>query len=431
MHSAAIVIGAGVMGTSIALELAKSGYRVRVVDKGRAIGHGSTSASSAVVRFNFSTWSGVATAWESRFHWENWAEHLGTDSGNLAEYVRCGLVFLDVDVAPRSLYLPLFDDVGVPYEQWDADRLAEEVSGVDNGRYWPPKRLEDPRFWDDAADRLGAVHTPDAGYVSDPQLAAANLAEAAARHGATFLLGKAVVEVVRRGGRVGGVVLDDGTRIDADIVVNAAGPWSGRVNQLAGAGGDFAVSLRPLRQEVHHIPPAAAGGVRAPRAMFADIDLGIYARPEVGGGVLVGGTEPECDPFQWAEDPDAVDLHVTSDLFNAQVTRAARRFSQVAVPNRPRGIVGVYDVSDDWIPVYDKTDVPGFYVAIGTSGNQFKNAPLVGKFMAAIIEYCELGGDHDAEPVTFTGTYCGHRIDLSAFSRLRRAGGHTTGTVMG
>ncbi|AUA08271.1 hypothetical protein CFP59_00356 [Streptomyces malaysiensis subsp. malaysiensis] len=56
------------------------------------------------------------------------------------------------------------------------------------------------------------------------------------------------------------------------------------------------VSLRPLRQEVHHIPPAAAGGVRAPRAMFADIDLGIHARPEVGGGVLVGGTESECDP---------------------------------------------------------------------------------------------------------------------------------------
>ncbi|MGW4201643.1 NAD(P)/FAD-dependent oxidoreductase [Streptomyces sp. NPDC004726] len=431
MHGSAIVIGAGVMGSSIALELARSGCRTWVVDKARAVGHGSTSASSAIMRFNFSTWSGVATAWESKFHWENWAEHLGAGSQNLAEYVRCGLVFLDADVAPRSLYLPLFDDIGVPYEEWDADRLANEVSGVDTGRYWPPKRLDDPRFWDDAADRLGAVLTPDAGFVPDPQLAAANLAEAAARHGATFVLGKAVVEIIRRDGRAAGVVLDDGTRIDADIVVNAAGPWSSRVNQLAGAGGDFAVSLRPLRQEVHHLPPAAAGGARAPKAMAADIDLGTYMRPEVGGGFLVGGTEPECDPLQWADDPDAVDLHVTGDLFNAQVTRAARRFSQLAVPNRPRGIVGVYDVSDDWIPIYDKTDVPGFYVAIGTSGNQFKNAPLVGQFMASIIEYCELGGDHDAKPVTFTGTYSGHRIDLGAFSRLRRSAERTTGTVMG
>jgi sarcosine oxidase subunit beta len=122
---------------------------------------------------------------------------------------------------------------------------------------------------------------------------------------------------------------------------------------------------------------------------------------------------------------------MTSSLFNAQVTRATRRFSQVAVPNRPSGIVSIYDVSDDWIPIYDKTDVPGFYVAIGTSGNQFKNAPLVGQFMTATIDHCELGGDHDTAPVTYTGTYTGHRIDLSAFSRLRRAGERTTGTVMG
>jgi ferredoxin-NADP reductase len=97
MHSDAIVVGAGVMGSSIALELARSGRRVVVVDKAGVVGHGSTSASSAVMRFNFSTWSGVATAGESKFPWENWAEHLGSTGGNLAEYVRSGVLFLDRD----------------------------------------------------------------------------------------------------------------------------------------------------------------------------------------------------------------------------------------------------------------------------------------------------------------------------------------------
>ncbi|MFD5123602.1 NAD(P)/FAD-dependent oxidoreductase [Streptomyces sp. NPDC058385] len=431
MQDDAVVIGAGIMGSSIALELARTGRHVVVVDKARAVGHGSTSSSSAVMRFNFSTWSGVATAWESKFHWEHWADHLGTDTANLATYVRTGLAFLDVDIAPRSLYLPLFDSVGVPYEEWDAERLTTEIPGIDAGRYSPPKRLEDPRFWDDASRHLGAVYTPDAGYVSDPQLAAANLAEAATARGATFLLGKTVVDIVRRDGRAAGVMLDDGTRIECDTVVNAAGPWSGQLNTMAGAGTDFAVSLRPLRQEVHHLAAPAAGGPRAPQVAVADIDLGIYLRAEAGGGLLIGGTEPECDPLQWVHDPETADLHVTSDLFNAQVTRAARRFSQVSVPNRPSGVVGVYDVSEDWIPIYDKTDVPGFYVAIGTSGNQFKNAPLAGKFMAAIIDFCEAGGDHDTDPVSYTGTHSGHRIDLSAYSRLRRATQQTTGTVMG
>lgn len=132
-------------------------------------------------------------------------------------------------------------------------------------------------------------------------------------------------------------------------------------------------------------------------------------------------------------DPDGVDdvdLHPTMECFEAQVMRAARRFPDLTVPNRPRGIVGVYDASQDWIPVYDRTALPGFYVAIGTSGNQFKNAPTIGSIMAAIITAVENGHDHDADPVRYTCPHTGHEIDLGAFSR-RRPAGATSGTVMG
>ncbi len=428
----AVVVGAGVIGSSIALELARAGRRVVVVDRAGGAGQGSTSASSAVVRYNFSTPAGVAAAWESHFCWQAWAEHLGHDVGGLARFERSGLVLLDVDIAPRAAWLPLFDRIGVPYEEWDAETLAKRVPGIDTGRYWPPKRIEDNDFWADATATLGGVYTPDAGYVTDPQLAARNLADAAAKEGAEFRFRSLVTAVESSGGRVRAVVLDDGTRISCDVVVNAAGPWSSKLNELAGVGSDFTVSVRPMRQEVAHVlapegyhPPGGVGPA------VADMDLGTYIRGEVGGALLVGGTEPECDPLQWLDDPDDANPNPTMAVFEAQVTRAARRLPDLTVPNRARGVVGVYDVTDDWTPIYDRTGLDGFYVAIGTSGNQFKNAPVVGRFIATLVDRVEAGADHDADPVRFHAEHTGLEIDLGAFSRKRPLNTGNSGTVMG
>jgi glycine/D-amino acid oxidase-like deaminating enzyme len=101
------------------------------------------------------------------------------------------------------------------------------------------------------------------------------------------------------------------------------------------------------------------------------------------------------------------------------------------VPPAPRGIAGVYDVADDWTPIYDRTALDGFFVAIGTSGNQFKNAPVAGRFMTAIITAVEDGRDHDADPVQYVGEHTGLTVDLGAFSRKRPVNAESTGTVMG
>ena len=427
MGTDVVVIGAGVIGSSIALELARAGHRVVVLDRAPGAGQGSTSASSAIVRYNFSTFSGVALAWESHWCWLDWAGHLGHDVGDLAAFRKTGLVMLDVDAAPRASWLPLFGHVGVPYEEWDDAVLAQRVPGIDVSRYWPPKRLDDEAFWRDSELSLGGVYTPDAGYVSDPGLAAVNLAAAAAARGAEFRFRGNVTAVDTSGGRVTGVRLSDGTSLPCGVVVNAAGPWSSTLNRLAGVGSDFTVGLRAMRQEVAHVP--FPGGYDGP--MVADMDLGTYFRGEVGGGMLVGGTEPECDPMQWTDAPDSVDIHPTAAVFEAQVTRAARRLPNLSVPNRARGVVGVYDVADDWTPIYDRTELDGFYVAIGTSGNQFKNAPVVGQLMAELIGRVENGADHDAQPVRFFAPRTGLEIDLGTFSRRRSRNSANTGTVMG
>lgn len=423
-----VVVGAGVVGASVAYELARRGRQVLVLERGPGAGTGSTSASSAIVRFNYSTRTGVAAAWESRHAWEDWEGFLGgTDGGSLARFHRTGGLCLDAPEQPADLVLGLFDEVGVPYQRWSAAELAAHLPHLDTGRYHPPRRVEEEAFWQDAQGRVGGFYTPDAGFVDDPAFAAHNLVVAAQRHGARLALRAEVVAVRREEGRVAGVVLADGTRVEAPVVVNAAGPHSGRINTLAGVLDDFAVTTRPLRQEVHHLPgPAGPGAL----PFVADLDLGTYFRPTPTGEVLVGGTEPECDPLEWLEDPDVLLDHVTPRVYEAQAYRAARRIPGLSVPPTPRGVVGVYDVATDWVPIYDRTSLPGFYVAIGTSGNQFKNAPVIGRFLATIVEATEAGHDHDADPVDCLLERTGLRVDLGHYSRLREAAS-TSGTVLG
>jgi len=416
-----VVVGAGVIGSSIAFELTRSGRSVVVVDKASGPGQGSSSASSAVSRFNYSTWDGVALSWESKHCWENWADHLeGTPDGGLAHFHKTGKLFLDVDIAPMDRVLQMFDRAGIPYEVWDADELGRRMPGLDAGRFWPPKRVDDPAFWEDTGRTLGALWTPDAGFVDDPALAAVNLADSALRHGARFLFGRPVTAVLGDGA-VSGVRLGDGTEVHAPLVVNAAGPWSGKLNALAGVGESWSVTVRPMRQEVHHVaaPPGYNDGGLGP--CVADLDLGIYMRGTPGDGLLVGGTEPECDELQWVDDPDAINPNPTQSVFEAQVTRAARRLPGLGVPGRPVGVAGVYDVTEDWTPIYDATEREGFYVAIGTSGNQFKNAPMVGRLMRAVI-------DGEASVI---GKHTGLEIGLAGFDRLRPRNEDSTGTVMG
>ena len=375
-------------------------------------------------------------AWESKHLWEKWGDHLGLPEGEpVCGFVRTGGLTLESPGQDRAKVLALFDRAGVPYEEWDADTIRHRLPQLDPGRHFPPKRPSDDAFWDDADGKLGGCWTPDSGFVDDPQLAAVNLATAAQRAGAEFRFRAEVVEVCRDGDRVDGIVLADGARLHAPVVVNVAGPASARINALADRGGDvlgeFGVTTRPMRQEVHHVDAPAGYNNGAPGPLVADLDLGTYFRGTPGDGLLVGGTEPECDPLQWLDDPDAYDPNPTAEVHGAQVLRVARRLPDLAVPDRARGIAGVYDVSDDWIPIYDRTALPGYYVAIGTSGNQFKNAPVVGRFLHELITACEAGHDHDADPVQVRLEATGHVADLGHYSRLRKINRDSSFSVMG
>ena len=429
----AVIVGAGIIGTAVAFELAKKGYRTLNVDKLPTSGYGSTSNSCAIVRAHYSTYDGVAMAYEGFGYWKDWSGYLDSDDERgHALYMQSGTVLFMLKGGHHEKVLPLFDQVGVPYEVWDNATMAERVPFFEHGTHGDPTRPEDDRFWAEPEGELvGGLFTPDSGYVSDPQLATHNLQRAAEAKGATFMFRAEVAGVRQAEGRVTGITLADGTQVDAPIVVNVAGPHSFVVNKMAGVYDSMNIKTRALRHEVHHVPSPAGIDFESDGLHTSDSDLAIYVRPESGNNILIGSEDPPCDPQVWVDNPDDYDNVVSDEQWNAQVLRLARRMPSLGVPNEKKGIVDLYDVSDDWIPIYDRTDLDGFYVAIGSSGNQFKNAPVAGYCMAELIDAVEKGHDHDADPLVVTGLFTGLEMNMGFYRRNREINPNSSFSVNG
>ena len=424
----AVIIGAGVVGCSIALALARAGIRTVNVDPLPAPGYGSTSHSSAIIRPFYSHVVSCAVAHAARSRWLDWRDFLGASATDtLAQYRETGglILFMEGQASEFADNLAAMDAVGVAYEILDTSELQRRLPGVSAQRFGPARTLRAPDFGHPVVGSLGgAIHLPAAGHVNDPQLAARNLHDAASAQGARFLFGRKITEVLQSGGKVTGVRLDDGARVSAPIVINAAGPHSAEINQQAGVLEQIAIRTRPHRHEVAYVRKPARMSTNE-LGFLADLDTGFYARSD-GVDLLVGTTDPACDEPQLVL-PDDTDQSMT-DQWTLQVLRAAQRFPELAIESRARGTVGLYDVSDDWVPLYDKSPLPGFFLAIGTSGNQFKNAPMIGDIMLAIIQTELAEDDHDKVPAQLRLAEVDRTIDLAFYSRLRK--GHTTRSVL-
>lgn len=429
----AIIIGAGVIGACVAFELSKKGYKTLSIDKGPEAGYGSTSGSCAIIRTYYSAYETCALAYEGWFYWKDWASYLGVeDEQGLIKYNDTGCLVIKTS---HNKYLEeaceTMDRIGCPYEHVAAEDISSKLPGADIRKYEPAKLITDDSFGEPTGGEIpGAVLFKAGGYVSDPKLSAHNAQRAAEAHGAEFMFKSEITEIRQDNGRVSGVTLADGTQIDAEIVVNVAGPHSSIINQMAGVRDGMKMSTRALRHEVSHVKAPVDIDYGNGGFVYSDSDISTYARSEVGGNILLGSEDPECDEREWVEDPDNYNTEFT-DQNKTLVMRFAQRLPSLGIPEQAKGVVALYDVTEDWIPIYDKSDLPGFYMACGTSGNQFKNAPVAGKMMTAIIEACENGHDHDADPIMFELENIGHTISLGTFSRNRDINPNSSFSVIG
>lgn len=429
----AVIIGAGIIGASIAFELAKKGYTTLNVDKLGVAGAGSTVNTCAIIRTHYSTLEGTAIAYESYLHWKKWPDYLGVeDERGYAIFNETGLVILHGEGHDMTTHIDNHRELGIPIEVWDLDTVREKLPFIDINAYYPPKRPGDEDFGKQTGKTLtGAIFIPGAGYVNDPQLSVHNVQRAAEAHGAEFRFKAEVIEIRRDDGRVVGITLDGGEQIDASIVVNAAGPHSFIINRLAGVDKVMKLTTRALRHEVHYVPAPEGYDLEKDGRIISDDDISGYSRPEIGNKLLVGSQDPECDPKEWIDDPDDYDRNISDEQWQAQVFRMAQRIPTLPIPGQATGIVDLYDVSDDWIPIYDKSDLGGFYLAVGTSGNQYKNGPMAGLLMAELIDACEHGCDHDTDPVRVTCPITGYELNAGFYSRNREIVESSSFSVLG
>lgn len=426
----ACVIGAGVIGCAVALELRRRGVAVTVIDKNGDAGHGSTSASCGIVRRFYSQPGMIAMAHEGWHIWADWRSFVGDIEGELIEFPRPGMLFIPARLDESVLATTgEMQRLGIKAHVLTHAEAKTRFPFLDLSSFHPATPIDDPRFFEPGTQPLeGIVWEEDAGYIVFPALAAQNLRQAATRAGVEFRFHQQVTAITPGATQRFDVRLASGATLATDVVVNVAGPHSAIVNRMAGV--TLPLETRALRREVHaQANPLFESGVSLP--IVGDLDGGIYFRPESRGrDIIVGSTDPQCDVLEFIDDPDTLDRGVTQLYRERQSLRLMKRLP-AATLGRPRGVADLYDVTvQDWYPIVDRTDLPGYYVCIGTSGSSFKTAPVLGMLTAQLIEACENGRDTDVTPLHFELPRIGRTVDTRFLSRHRGAL-QTTATVIG
>ena len=323
----AIIIGAGIIGNSIAYELALKGKKTLSIDKLGGSGFGSTAGSCAIIRLYYSSPEGVALAREGYYYWLDWNRYLNvTDPDGMAYYKNTGAMVFKSD-ANNNLknVMKSLDALGVGYLELTPEEMKAYLPPQPDLRsFHPQKLMDDPDFGKPTGNSInGAVFAPESGYISDPKLSTHNVEMAARNVGGDFLFNAEVNDVLKKDGRVSGVSLKDGTTIEAPIVVNVAGPHSYIINRMAGIEDEMNIKTRALRVEVAHVPSPEGVDWEKTGIITSDSDLGVYTRPETGNHFLIGSEEPDCDPLDYV-DPDNYNTDFTDQNRTPALREAMR-----------------------------------------------------------------------------------------------------------
>ena len=266
------IIGAGVIGLGIAWRLAMRGVPVAVFDKG-ACGAGASHAAAGMLAACAEAEPGeealVTLGRASQARWPAFAAELkqasGVDVGLRPEGTLVVALTSD-DQARLSHQLVFQQKLGLPL-QW--------ITAAET-------RRREPHL---AGKLAGAVFSPEDTQVDNRKLAAA-LRIAAEAAGASISEHQAVKTISNDAGRVDGIVLADGRKVAADVVVLAAGAWSRSIDGLA-------PELRPPVRPIKGQMLALRMDPTAPLLTHVVWAPGAYLVPRLDGRLLVGATVEE------------------------------------------------------------------------------------------------------------------------------------------
>ena len=349
----AVVIGGGVMGTSILYNLVTRGVKSPILLERDTLGSGSTGRSSGLIRMHYSTEINARLAWESFHIFKNFDEIVGGDVG----FIKTGFMAI---VGEDSID-GLEHNVGVQ------QAVGIETSIID----LKEARELAPAF--DLHEGEGFAWEPESGH-GDPSGTAMAYSTRARELGASVVLESPAQSVVIENGRV--VAVETATeRYDTPVAVVATGPWSSRF--LGGIGVEL--PLEATRHEVFHLKRSLDAIPFHPSG--ADMENLVYFRPEGSDLTLVGNGNAED-----VVDPDTYNPRPTMDHLEDVWMRLAKRIPGIADAEYFTGYAGLYTSTPDLHPIIDRVDgIEGLYICTGFSGHGFKLAPAVGIVMAELI----------------------------------------------
>ena len=351
----AVLVGAGVMGASVAFHLARRGVRQVLVLEKTGIAAGATGKSAAFIRMHYTNEPEARMAIASFPIFQQWADAVGGDCG----FTRTGFV---MTVLPE-----------------DADALRRNVAMLQ--RLGAETEVLTPADLKAAAPALAtedlilAAYEPESGY-ADPVATTRAFLDRAQALGARLEVGAEVLALRVRAGRISGVETTRGP-VDAPTVILLTGPWTPRL--LRTAGSDLPITPKRAQIATFGRPAALAAG----HPMVIDGAVGSYFRPTRDNLTLVGvGLWDGKGPV----DPDTYDQANDPEFLSVARRKLARRLPAMGDAPYVRGHAGIYDMSPDTRAILDEVPtVRGLFVAAGFSGTGFKKAPAVGACLSELI----------------------------------------------
>ena len=329
-----MIVGGGVIGTSIAFHLAEAGVEDVLLVERRELGSGSTAAGAGGVRAMFSDELNVRIGLRSLEAWGEFGERPGWE----IDLRRVGYLFLlstEPDVAAFERGVEMQNRLGLPSRMVSADEASSlsplaGMEGVLAGAFCP----------------LAGHATPDGavqGYATGARAHGVRIAT----HRSVTGLGPGPIETTSGG-------------IDAGTVVCAAGPWSAELGDMAG------VPL-PVRAERRRIAYTGAMEIAGDVPMTIDFATGFYFHRE-GPGLLFGTSDVADNQDEWLELAEPVLRRRAPVLLDAPIAG---------------GGWGDYEMTPDHNALIGASAArPGrFLYATGFSGHGFQQAPAVGEII--------------------------------------------------
>lgn len=353
-----VVIGGGIVGSSVAYHLTEAGGKnVVVLEREQEQGLGSTGKATGGVRAQFSTPINIAMSLYSIDFISNFEEATGHTSG----YKPAGYLFLATD--ERHLdYLKKTRKLQIAHGV-----KVEIVSREEISKMVPQLRAD---------DILGGSFCQTDGFVSPPNIMLGFMNRARER-GARLMLETEVTGIEVAGGRVACVRTNRGD-IQTRRVVNASGAWAAEVARLAGVN----LPVTPLRRQLISTKPFSDLPASIP--MVIDMSNGFHFRPDFKAGPVPGVLMTWPDPEETAGFKTEFDLGFIPKIMERAVARVPSLSKAEVELSRSRA--GLYEMTPDHHAIIGEAPgVSGLYLANGFSGHGVMHSPATGRIISEMI----------------------------------------------